>query len=382
MSELGTTVARNVRRLRAAKGLTEVAVAEAAGLSRAGYRKLESGTGDARSATLVRLARALGATPADLLRPAAPLPRARFRSLKRLQAREQLLVDVGRRLADYQELETLLNERRPYALEAYRAPAPGTPGRAKTAADDVRQKLGLGPKDAVRDICGLLEAAGIKLLRVRVATDTFFGLSVAPGEGGPAIIVNTWERISVERWIFTAAHELGHLVLHGDDFDPDQEAETKAAEAEANVFAAHFLMPEPVFAAEWDDTAGLALWDRVLKVKRMFRVSYRTVLYRLQERGMSDVWAKFQVAAKVRWGRTLLRDDEPNALAADAFRASTPEFSRAREPQDLVDEDFIDDRRYRLARRAVEQGHIPLSRAGEILDKSLADMRQLAAAWV
>ncbi len=382
MSEVRNTVAMNVRRLRAAKGLSEVAVAEGAGLSRAGYRNLEGGTGEPRSTTLVQVARALGAKPADLLRPAPPLPRARFRSLKRMKAREQLLVDVGRRLSDYEQLETTLNAREPYAFAAYSLPPAGTRPRAIVVAGDIRDLLHLGKEEPVRDVCGLLEEAGIKLLRLGVASNDFFGLSVAAGEGGPAIVVNTWERISVERWIFTAAHELGHLILHRDDFDPDKDVENKEKEAEANLFAAHFLMPEPAFVSEWNDTAGLAMFDRVLKVKRIFRVSYRTVLYRLQEQGIPDVWAKFQVQARSRRGRTLMRDDEPEALAADAFRASAPESSRAREPLDLEDADFIDDRRYRLARTAVEQGHISLSRAGEILDKSLAEMRQLAAAWL
>jgi hypothetical protein len=32
-------------------------------------------------------------------------------------------------------------------------------------------------------------------------------------DGGPAVVVNVWGRLSVERWIFTAAHELGHLMI-------------------------------------------------------------------------------------------------------------------------------------------------------------------------
>ena len=144
MSEVRSTVAMNIRRLRAAKGLSEIAVAGAAGLSRAGYRNLEGGTGEPRSATLVRVAKALGATPGDLLRPAAPLPRARFRSLKRMKAREQLLVDVGRRLADYQQLEVALDANEPYAFATYpEPPASGGPA-AVAAAGEIRKLLGLG----------------------------------------------------------------------------------------------------------------------------------------------------------------------------------------------------------------------------------------------
>ncbi|HEX4961702.1 MAG TPA: ImmA/IrrE family metallo-endopeptidase, partial [Thermoanaerobaculia bacterium] len=242
----------------------------------------------------------------------------------------------------------------------------------------------LKPSEPVRDVCGLLEANGIKVLPLRIASDAFFGLSVAAEDGGPAVVVNTWDRISVERWIFTAAHELGHLVLHLDDYSLENKEEEERHEKEANLFAAHFLMPQSVFEKEWEETYGLAFVDRVLKVKRMFRVSYRTVLYRLGETGRfgTGVWRSFQAEYQRRHGRTLLKDDEPEALAADAFRATFPESSRAGEPEDLSPADFMEDRLLRLVRRAVESEAITLARGAEILALSLQDMRQLSASWV
>jgi len=79
---------------------------------------------------------------------------------------------------------------------------------------------------------------------LNLVSDSFFGLSVAEDDGGPAIIVNVWERISVKRRIFSAAHELGHLLLHLDAYNVEESAEDKVQEREADVFASHFLMPE------------------------------------------------------------------------------------------------------------------------------------------
>ena len=131
---------------------------------------------------------------------------------------------------------------------------------------------------------------------MRLASDAFFGLSVAKEDGGPAVVVNVWDRISVERWIFTAAHELGHLLLHVGAYDVAKTEESREEEEEANQFASHFLMPQEVFALEWNEARGLPLVDRVLKVKRIFRVSYRTVLYRLSEQEAygKAIWQKFQ----------------------------------------------------------------------------------------
>lgn len=377
-------IAANLRRLRIAKDLTQVEAAEAAGISKGAYRNIEGAKSEPRVETLRRLAAALDVRIQDLVTPAPELRRVRFRSFKKLRTRAEILVAVGRWLADFNALEELLGAEIPYKL----APGKAAAGRRaapspQQAAAQARERMGLDPGEPVRDICGLLEARGIKVYPYTVASDAFFGLSVAPADGGPAIVVNTWERISVERWIFTAAHELGHLLLHLEDYDVAERDEEKQQEKEANVFASYFLMPEEVFAKEWAETYGMAFVDRVLKVKRIFRVSYRTVLYRLSETiPGSGLWKRFQLDYLQRTGKTLLKDDEPEALAADAFRASFPEDSRAGEPEDLSPLDFVEDRLSRLVRRAVEGEEISLARGAEILGLSLGDMRQLAGSWV
>jgi hypothetical protein len=78
----------------------------------------------------------------------------------------------------------------------------------------------------------------------------------------------------------------------------------------------------------------------------------------------------------------LLRSDELQALAKDAFRASFPEPSAANEPEHLSRVDFPGDRLSRLVRRALEAGQISLGRGAEILGRSQQEMRDLAASWV
>jgi Zn-dependent peptidase ImmA (M78 family)/transcriptional regulator with XRE-family HTH domain len=381
-------IVTNLKRLRSVGGLTQEELAERAGLSRAGYRNIETGRTIPRSSTLEALAEALDVPLRELLTPIPVLQYVRFRSFKRLRTREGILADVGRWLADFNELEDILEDRRHYSLSGL-IPADREGRGAATAAvmalaEEVRARFGLGLEEPIRDICGLLEANGIKVLPLQVASDAFFGLSVAAEAGGPAVVVNNWERISVERWIFSAAHELGHLVLHIPDYQIERAEEAELPEKEANLFANHFLMPEKVFWAEWTEARGLPLVDRVLKVKRIFQVSYKTVLYRLAERARPEinVWQRFQNDYRARHGRTLMKEDEPEALAADAFQASFPEASKAREPEDLSGADFVEDRLSRLVREAVEAGAISLGRAAEVLRLSLPEMRALAGAWV
>jgi len=378
-------ISANLRRLRMDRDLTQEALAEASGVTRVAYRNLETGVSLPRTETLQALARALSVGVQELVTPSCELRHVRFRSFRRLNTREQILLEIGRRLRDFNEIEEILGDQVEYEL---RALALNLWGYGETspalAAAAVRQSFGLAPDEPVRDLCGLLESKGIKVLPLRIASDAFFGLSVGAVDGGPAVAVNTWDRISVERWIFTAAHELGHLVLHLDDYQVDRKDEEAKQEKEANLFASHLLMPPAVFQKEWNETYGMSFVDRVFKVKRMFRVSYRTVLYRLGEIGAvgPEIWQRFQGEYKHRFGKSLLKEDEPSALAADAFRASFPEPSRAGEPEDLSPADFMEDRLARLVRRAVETEAITLARGAEILGLSISEMRQLSASWV
>lgn len=381
-------ISANLTRLRREKGLTQSALAESAELSLAGYRKVEKGQSEPRPETIEALARALRVPLRALVEPVPTLERVRFRSFKKLRTREGILSDVAVRLADFNSLEDLTGERIAYRLADLGSQtgevAPGGEEGPEGLARAVRKRFRLSQREPIRDICGLLSAHGIKVLPFEVASDAFFGLSVALEDGGPAVVVNTWPRISVERWIFTAVHELGHLLLHREDYDVRESAEEQRREKEANAFASHFLMPEEVFWDEWSETAGMPLVDRVLKVKRMFRVSYKTVLYRLSERmeEPSAIWPRFQVAYRRVYGRTLAKEDEPSRLRADTFDSGFPEASRAGEPENLSRSDFLEDRLHWLVRRAVEREEISLSRGAEILRIPLREMRELAASWI
>jgi Zn-dependent peptidase ImmA (M78 family) len=325
----GNVIGHNVARLRLDWDVSQGEVASKAGISRLALGKIERGEVLPRAATLDALAKALGTSAAELATAVRPLHTVRFRAPK-VKGRQQILAEVSRWLEDYCWLEGELKEAKRFLLDK--------------------------------------------------KSDAFFGLSVSEDDGGPAVVVNTWERISVERWIFTAAHELAHLLLHQGEYSRDESDEPKEAEHEADRFASHFLMPEAAFTSEWDHTSGHPLLDRVLKVKRMFRVSYKTVLYRLVETGRvtRDVWPIFQRQHAQRLGKTLRKADEPNPLKASEF---TWNWSRAGEPAGLSECDFVEDRLHRLIRMSLERKIISLGRAAEILRISREDMRKRAADW-
>ena len=249
-------IGANLRRIREANGLTQSEVAHLAGISRVAYGKIESSASTPKVSTLQNISNGLGIKLQDLFAPISTLKKVRFRASKKMNSRDNILTEINRWLEDFNYLENLLNDYNKYKLNK---PAkdladmsPG-PGRAQAAAKRARKAMGLTEKEPIRDIAGLLESCGIKVYPLRLASDGFFGLSVSGHDKGPAVIVNVWERISVERWIFSAAHELGHLLLHLDTYNVDENYENPSEEVEANIFASYFLMPESVFISEWDE---------------------------------------------------------------------------------------------------------------------------------
>ena len=374
----GMRIAANLARLRLDKDLTQEALALKAGVSRVALGRIERGAVVPRAKTLQALAEALGVPVSELVRLVHPLESVRFRAKAQVRSREQILAEVSRWLQAYAWLEAELGERPAFSFDRGR-PANGELAPA-TVARAARQAVGVAPDEAVRDICGLLEAGGVKLLLLETKRDSFFGLSVGQHDGGPAVVVNTWDRISVERWIFTAAHELGHLLLHPHEYQREATALPEDAEREADEFASEFLMPDQAFEREWEATSGHSLLSRVLKVKRIFRVSYKTVLYRLVQsrRETPKVWQAFQSQHRAYSGKTLRKADEPRAIGKSEFAWS---WGRAGEPAGLTRHDFMEDRLHRLVRLAVEGGHISLGRAADILGRDREDMRRLAAEW-
>lgn len=370
-------IASNLARLRASQNLSQEQLAQKAKVSRVALGKIERGIVIPRSKTLSDLAQALDVPLSDLVTEVAPLTNVRFRVDKRVNNREQILSETSTWLSAYNWLEFELGMQQRFILETLI----GCNHNPIELARKAREKLELKPDEPVRDICGLLEDKGVKVRLLNKATNAFFGLSVGVGDGGPAVAVNTWNRISVERWIFTAAHELGHILLHKEAFDRSRSNEEMQQEKEADQFASHFLMPDPGFDDEWEQSRGLSLLYRVLKVKRIYRVSYKTVLNRLVEskRENKDIWRTFQIQHRDRFGKTLRKIDEPECLDAGEIGYN---WSRAGEPDSLAESDFLQDRLFRLVRAALDKSLISLGRAAEILRISRAEMRELAISWV
>jgi Zn-dependent peptidase ImmA (M78 family) len=112
---------------------------------------------------------------------------------------------------------------------------------------------------------------------------------------------------SGERGRFDAAHELGHLVLHGErDAGP-------AAEREANRFAAAFLLPCGGVLAHLPSAPSV---DQILAGKRRWQVAATALTHRLHELGALSEWLYRTTCIEL--GKRGFRSAEPGGIPRES----------------------------------------------------------------
>lgn len=122
------------------------------------------------------------------------------------------------------------------------------------------------PVGPVYDLIGWIEASGCVVIEEDFDTARVDGLSQWVGDH-PVILMNISSPTDRKR--LTLAHELGHLCLHSVEV-------TEHMEAEANAFAAEFLMPAEVIRSQLRNLSIGRLYD----LKREWGVSMQAIIER------------------------------------------------------------------------------------------------------
>lgn len=270
MSALGE-VLETARR---AEGLTQADLARRAGVTQAALSRYENDLRDPDPDALERLADVLGVT-VDFLRHAG---RARGGMGLDAHMRRRATAPPG----VWRRLEARLNVYRWHAshlfeevslLAEQHVPAlDPLDVTAEEAARFVRAQWRM-PAGPVRRLAQWLESAGCLLVGEDFGTSRVDGLSQWVGDH-PVILFN--ETAPADRSRLTLAHELGHLVLHGDALGADD------VEAQATAFAAEFLMPADMIRPSLRNIKV----GRLLDLKREYGVSMQALVERAYMLGM------------------------------------------------------------------------------------------------
>jgi Zn-dependent peptidase ImmA (M78 family)/DNA-binding XRE family transcriptional regulator len=259
-------------------GLTITALSREAGISTKSLSSFENGHTTPTGTTLNALAAALEVAPSFLVASdmdEIPLGAVSFRALSKMTARQR---DRGLAAGS---IAYLINDWIEARFVLPTADIPTLVGRTPAgAAQEIRARWGLGDRP-IGNVVHLLEAHGVRVYSLTQANHNLDAFSTA-WRGQPFVFLNTAK--SGERGRFDAAHELGHLVLHGDYARP----EGPAAETEANLFAAALLMPESGVLAQGLRNAHAA---RLIQAKSKWGVSAMALAHRAHELGQMTEWA-------------------------------------------------------------------------------------------
>ncbi len=349
-------LAARIREARTRLGIGQQQLAEATGFQHPQtISDIERGVRDVRASELVRLAKALHFSVADLLSDRIPEPAPVLWRNAPAQS-EVIEAKFLERCRQYRFLEELTGQVRETLLPS-EAISPDwlTHAQAEAMATRVGQQLALGAKPAAALIQVLEDDFGVKVWHEDLAERGSASCTI--GDFGPAILVNSSE----PRWRrnFSVAHDLFHLVTWKclpPELLQTQPALAPKVERLANAFAAALLLPSDTVRAEAERRArqGKISIHELIDVARQFHVSTDALFWRLVNVG----WLREDEAQKILDGPEFQLLDSA-ARRADWDRPPAPPLRFAR-----------------LAHLAYTRGDLSRGRLAALLTSELADLEE------
>lgn len=365
-----------IRKQRDAMQMTVAQLAGRIGVSRNTITNYEAGKTEPSASDLVRLSGALGCAINDLLPggTASVPPRFAFRAHAPLRKNPDIAVAARKYLRAYDEIEEITNSRLQSKLRKFNGDNDGplTDREIEMTADTLRQTSGLhdtGPEN----IASVLEGLGVRTLFFEHDGKGLEGLSTIQGDM-VLIMLRDRKRV-IERTIFSAAHELGHLVLHPQLFtcdEKDEEVDSKRYEREADKFAGNFLVPSDELVRIWKEErlnklSKVSLFNALILLKRVFHVSFHCLYRRVTDLGLHPVVDRAIFTNQIKRhlgivGSATMEQLEPDPLKPEVLYRTT-RFSR-------------------LVRSAFLQDLIGVSKVAEMFQVTVDRAHEITTDWL
>lgn len=259
------------------KGIPRTKLAALIGLNPKTLQRWETGATAPNEDQLVQLAEHLSVLPDFFFSPeieVIPDDAVSFRAASKMTAAERDGATASGRLG----VEFVRWVESMFDLPANNVPTL-TGWNPELAAEAVRERWNLG-SGLIRQLLPVCELHGIRVMSLapdyyNVDAFSFYA------KGTPFIFVNTTK--TAERLRFDLAHELGHLVMHGEY----EVCQGREAETQANDFASAFLMPR-------DSVLSARLFgsnvDQVIRAKSKWDVAAMALAHRLNSLGLVTEW--------------------------------------------------------------------------------------------
>ena len=228
-----------------------------------------------------------------------------------------------------------------------------------------KQRRYMGVDDALNfNVFTLFEENNINVIAQEIKDANLDAVSAYSEDKGAYIFINDSRDIPEERKIFSAVHELGHLILHRDQYSKDisdfKYANTRIKdirEKAADHFAMAFLVPAKVlknYNYYFDDYIDL---DLIIEKKKEFGVSVKSLIMTLNKYGYIDAKILGALFKKLKEAGYDKKEPEPR----DYIRKNEKLFA--------------------LVRKLVIKEEITINKAAEVLNIPVLEMRKLAKKW-
>lgn len=148
-------------------------------------------------------------------------------------------------------------------------------GSPERLSNEVRLSWNMRP-GPVQNVTETLEKTGVLIIKCDFGTDKIAGISMRDNILPPLIFVN--HSLPGDRWRFTLAHELGHLIMHHHLFLNDR----AEVEQEGHEFASAFLMPASDIKTHF---TGRITLEKLAHLKSVWKVSMQALVMRAARLG-------------------------------------------------------------------------------------------------
>ncbi|MBT9317337.1 XRE family transcriptional regulator [Leptothoe spongobia] len=357
------TNVNSIKTYREQKGLSQDQLGESLGVTRQTIAAWEKGERTVSLVQLSKIAKTLGIALELLIgsteEPAtsAPAPGMglMFRANQPSMLTPTLRAHLTQKSVNYSTIEQILGEvptlpeMRP--LTAYNEDV------VEEVAKEIRDWLGVGETYPLGDVLALLEAKGLKIILYPLP-ETISGFSAYTETTGAVIFVN--DNHPTERQFFTALHELGHLIFHRQEYNQshNQTRKNDPREKAANHLAGAVLLSRDIIYRELRAYRNRWIPEPLLAdIKRRYGVSLMTILYRAGQLGL------------------ITKKQQGQQIGVLKKKYGVNEKPKLPTPEHLT-------RLERLVFLALLREELTVSRAAEVLDKHLMDIRQQLANWM
>lgn len=297
------------------RGLTKKHLAERVGVSDRAITAYEAGEMMPQPSTLEQMAKALDFPARFFCGPdlqEIPTDVASFRSMARMTASQKHSAQASGTLA--LALHDWISDR--FKLPEVDVPRVGPGVDPETAAEVVRAEWRLG-EQPIPNLVHLLEVHGVRVFSLTQECREVDAFSLWLRQ--PFVFLNTQK--SAEHSRFDAAHELGHLVMHGHHEIP----QGKKIEREAHRFASAFLMPAAGVLASAPRAPSV---DDLVRAKKQWRVSVSALAYRLHQLHAVSDWHYRRLAVEI--SERGHRTSEPEPIARETSQVLNKVFTALR----------------------------------------------------